>query len=293
MKTIAISLAIATTLAAQSFEVASIKPAAPPEPSQGIWMGMSGGPGEKDPELYKCHNCTIPMLINRAYDVKRFQLTFPSWMNAEKFDISARVPAGATKGQFKVMLQNLLTERFKLVFHRDQKEMQIFEMVVAKGGPKLKEWVPDPPKEGDAAEETSGPGLLGGRRGPNLDKEGFPIIPRGCKGCMMVSNDKARMTAEEATMADFADRLSNQLGKPVHDATGLKGKYDIDLTWGMTMTPRAPEDANSPLGSEPRPDFNQMMMSSIQSQLGLKLEAKKGMVETIVVDRAEKVPTEN
>jgi uncharacterized protein (TIGR03435 family) len=258
-------------------------------------MGMSGGPGERDPELYKCNNCSIPMLIFKAYGVKHFQISYPSWMDTARFDISARVPVGATKDQFKLMLQGLLADRFKLAIHRDQKEMQLFEMVVAKGGPKLKEWVPDPPKDGVAEDEPTGPVLLGGRRGPNLDKEGFPIIPRGCNGCMIVTNDKARMTAENATMTEFADRLSNQLSKLVHDATGLKGRYDIDLTWGMTMTPRATAstDPNSPLGNAPEPDFNQMMISAIQSQLGLRLEGKKGQVEMIVVDHAEKTPTEN
>jgi uncharacterized protein (TIGR03435 family) len=235
------------------------------------------------------------MLITRAYGVKYYQLSAPGWMDTVRFEISARVPAGATKEQFNLMLQNMLAERFKLTIHRDQKEMQIYEMVVAKGGIKVNESVPEPPKDGVADDPAL---LLGGRggRGPNVDKDGYPVISKGCKGCMIVSNDKARLTAEETTMTEFADRLSNQLGRLVHDATGLKGKYDFDLTWGETMPARAAgtTDGNTPLSGTRGPaDFNQMMISAIQSELGLRLESKKGQVEIIVVDHAEKVPTEN
>jgi len=281
-----------------AFDVASIKPIAPPDAGGRMMMGMRGGPGEKDPELYTCTNCGIPLLMTRAYDVKGYQLTYPGWMDSVRFDVSARVPSGATREQFRLMLQNLLTERFKLAIHRDQKEMQVYEMTVAKSGVKAKESVPDPPKD----EPPDDPAALLGRggRGASLDKNGYPIIPRGCKSCMIVEHDKARLMAEDATMIEFADRLSRQLGKPVHDLTGLTGKYDFDLTWGgddtAARTGGAPE-ANTPLsasstGSGPA-EFQQMMIAAIQSELGLKLEQKKGMVEIIVVDHAEKVPTEN
>jgi uncharacterized protein (TIGR03435 family) len=275
-----------------AFDAVSIKPAAPPVPGRGTMSGMRGGPGDRDPELYRCTNCILPMVITKAYGIKHYQLSAPDWMNSVRFEISARVPAGATKQQFELMLQNMLAERFKLAIHRDQKEMQIYEMVVAKGGIKVKESVPEPPKD----QPPDDPAALLGGRGAHLDKNGYPMIPRGCKGCMIVEHDKARLTAEDATMIEFADRLSNQLGKLVHDATGLKGKYDFDLTWGETMAPRSggAGDGNTPLSGSPEPaDFNQMMISAIQSELGLRLESKKGQVEIIVVDRAEKAPTEN
>lgn len=284
----------AQTVAAPSFNVASIKPSAPPPPGgRGMMMGMRGGPGEKDPELYTCTNCVLPLLITRAYDIKYYQLSAPGWMDSVRFNVSARVPAGATKEQFRVMLQNLLAERFKLTIHRDQKEMQVYEMTVAKGGLKVKESAP--PKDGAVADPA--PMTLG--RAP-LDKNGYPMIPKGCKGCMIVENDKARLLAEESTMKEFADRVGAQLGKPVHDLTGLAGKYDFDLTWGRDDTAArgsGTSEANTPLsasstGSGPA-DFQQMMIAAVQSEIGLKLEQKKGMVEIIVVDHAEKVPTEN
>ena len=99
-----------------------------------MMMGMRGGPGDKDPELYTCTNCILPLLITRAYDIKAYQLTRqPGWTRpASTFPRES--PAGASKEQFRLMMQNLLAERFKLAIHRDQKEMQVYEMVVAKGG---------------------------------------------------------------------------------------------------------------------------------------------------------------
>jgi uncharacterized protein (TIGR03435 family) len=68
-----------------------------------------------------------------------YQLTGPDFLNTERFDINVKVPKGATKEEYKVMLQNLLTERFKVTLHHEKKEMPVYELVVAKNGPKLKE----------------------------------------------------------------------------------------------------------------------------------------------------------
>jgi uncharacterized protein (TIGR03435 family) len=269
-------------------------------------MGMQGGPGNKDPELYRCNNCNIPMLIMKAYDIQHYQLSSPSWMDTVRFDISARVPVGATKEQFNLMLQNLLAERFKLAIHRDQKEMQVYDLVIAKGGLKIKESVEEPAKD-EPADDTLPPPPPGGRggRGPNVDKDGYPIIPKGCNGCIMVvGGGKARLHLEKDTMKGLAEMLASQLGKPVTDATGLKGKYDFDLTFdmeqmGMGRGGLAPPPGggaasgaggNSPLADS---EFGVPILGAVQSQLGLRLEPKKGQVEMIVVDHAEKVPTEN
>jgi len=287
-----------------TFDVASIKPAPPPS-GRGMVMGMQGGPGNKDPELYRCNNCNIPMLITKAYDIQHYQLSSPSWMDTVRFDISARVPVGATKEQFNLMLQNLLAERFKLAIHRDQKEMQVYDLVVAKGGLKIKESVEDPAKD-NAQDDSLPPPPPGGRdgRGPNLDKDGYPVIPKGCNGCIMVvPGGKARLHLEKDTMKGLAEMLALQLGKPVTDATGLKGKYDFDVSFdmeqmGMGRGGLAPASGggaapgpggNTPLGDS---DLGVPILGAIQSQLGLRLESKKGQVEMIVV-HAEKVPTEN
>ncbi len=280
-----------------AFEVASIKPAEPPVPGRGMMMGSNGGPGSKDPGIYRCTNCNLPMLITQAYDIKYFQLTYPKWMDDVRFEINAKVPQGATKAQLRLMLQDLLAERFKLALHHDTKEMQVYDLVVAKGGPKLIEHVDKKEEAEDAA-----PPARGGGRGPNLDADGYPIIPRTCKGCIMiVGSGKARMSLQDSTIQDLVDMLAGQVNKIVYDATGLKGKYDISITYQQQMGamrggpggPPPPPASNSagPLDSDS--DMGIPLVGAIQPQLGLRLEAKKGPVDMIVIDHAEKAPTEN
>ncbi len=138
-----------------AFEVASIKPSPPPEPGKGRTFGWNGGPGTDDPGMFRCSNCNLPMMLTLAYDVKGFQLTYPKWMDSERFEISAKVPAGATKAQLALMMQDLLTERFKLTLHRETKEMKVFDLTVAKGGPKFPQHV-DQPAE-DASQDAPAP----------------------------------------------------------------------------------------------------------------------------------------
>jgi uncharacterized protein (TIGR03435 family) len=195
------------------------------------------------------------------------------------------------------MLQNLLAERFKLAAHREKKEMQVFDLVVAKGGPKLHEHRPDPAKDKEEDAAAMPPGR-GGGRGPNLDQDGYPVIPKNCKGCLMVvGSGKARMQWIDAEIKDLAELVGDQMEKPVFDATGLKGKYDISVTFQMSFG--VPARGGNAGGGGDRPldsadgDTGVPLAGALQSQLGLKLESKKGSVEVLVVDHAEKVPTEN
>src|SRR6202050_2161745 len=149
-----------TTAATPSFEVAPIKPAAPPAASMGpgggmkiaIRMGSQGGPGTSDPGQITYSSMPIKSLLVTAYGVKTYQVSGPSWMDTERFDIVAKVPPGATKDDVKLMLQNLLAERFKLTLHREKKELPMYALMVAKNGPKLKESPPDDPDAKDAAD---------------------------------------------------------------------------------------------------------------------------------------------
>jgi uncharacterized protein (TIGR03435 family) len=276
-----------------AFEVASIKPSEPPVPGRGMMMGSNGGPDTKDPGIYRCTNCNLVMLITQAYDIKFFQLNYPKWMDDVRFEINAKVPEGATKAQMRLMLQDLLAERFKLALHHETKEMQVYDLVVAKGGSKLIEHV----DKKEEAEEDAAPPARGSGRGPNLDADGYPIVPKGCKGCiMMVGSGKARMSLQDSTMADLVDMLASQVNKIVYDATGLKGKYDISLTYQMQMGgPRGggPAAAAERPSADSDADMGIPLVGAIQPQLGLRLESKKGPVDLLVIDHAEKAPTEN
>jgi len=73
-------------------------------------------------------------ILQASYGIRSYQITGPAWLHDARFDISAKIPEGATREQFKLMLQNLLEDRFKLAIHREKKEMAIYELVVASGG---------------------------------------------------------------------------------------------------------------------------------------------------------------
>src|SRR5882724_6411524 len=146
---IAMVMACATAYAQGSdakptFEVATVKPS-PPSDGRGMRVGCTGGPGTPDPGLWKCQNLSLSNMVTNAYNLKYYEITAPAWMNEVRFDITAKIPEGTTKEQFLLMRQNLLDERFKLMFHREKKEVPGYELVVAKNGPKLKEAVEEAP----------------------------------------------------------------------------------------------------------------------------------------------------
>jgi uncharacterized protein (TIGR03435 family) len=125
-----------------TFDAASVKPAVPPTPNgRGMIMmqGPSGGPGTKDPGRIHYPNMSMKNILMNAYDVKAFQIAGPAWLDTERFDITATMPAETTKEQFRTMLQNLLAERFKLTIHRESKELPMYSLVLTKSGSKMKE----------------------------------------------------------------------------------------------------------------------------------------------------------
>jgi uncharacterized protein (TIGR03435 family) len=143
-----------------AFEVVSINQA-PPSSVQGMRMGSRGGPRSADPGRWVGENLSISDLVHNAYNLKRHEYSGPSWMGDARFDIQAKVPAGATRDDVKLMLQGMLEERFHLQFHRETKEMAGFELVVAKNGPKLKESEPQQPAAAGAPPPQGGPLKLG------------------------------------------------------------------------------------------------------------------------------------
>jgi uncharacterized protein (TIGR03435 family) len=108
---------------------------------------------------------------------------------------------------------------------------------------------------------------------------------------MAIMNGRASMNEPQATMERLAGLLSGQVATPVTDATGLKGRYDISLFWNAESTYRLNAPATSPSAAES--DSGPTLMQALQDQLGLRLELKKGAVDFVVVDHAEKVPSEN
>jgi uncharacterized protein (TIGR03435 family) len=267
----------------------------------------TGGPGTKDPGRIHYPFINLKTLVQNAYDVKDFQISGPDWLASERFDIQATMPPETTKEQFKVMLQNLLAERFKMTVHRETKELPMYSMIVGKSGAKLKESPPETPAAPVDDDAPKPPPPLPGPGQMKFDAEGFPIMPMppaGGRGGIfqMMMPGRARLIATRQTTQDLAERLSSVLTKPVTDATGLKAKYDFTLTYspeglssggGLFGPPPPGGGAEEARKNMPDVEPPQDLFSAIQAQLGLKLEPKKGPVELIVVDKAEKTPTEN
>jgi uncharacterized protein (TIGR03435 family) len=280
----------------QTFDAASVKPAPPLKPDeQGrmILPRQSGGPGTQDPGRIHYPFTTLKTLLTTAYDVKQFQIAGPAWLDSERFDITATMPPDTTMEQFRSMLRTLLAQRFRMTLHRETKELPIYSLTVAKGGPKMKESTEAPAGDVDPAAMPP-PGKVG--------PDGFPelAVPAGAPIIIIMLNGRARMMGQQKTMLELADRLTLVAGRPIADATGLKAKYDFTLTYsleglnGPQMPPIPPGGAiGAPPAStseaEPVPD----LFGAVQAQLGLKLEPKKGPVEMIVIDHIEKTPTEN
>jgi uncharacterized protein (TIGR03435 family) len=306
------------------FEVASIKPSAPPEGGR-IFFGGRGGPGSGDPGRLTYNNMTLQSLIIMAYNLKSYQVSgLPDGSNSQRFDIVAKVPEGASKDDVKVMMQHLLEDRFKLTVHRETKELPIYALVVGKNGPKMKEsTVPDnpppvPPADGKGAAALPPPPIrpmMGGTMGA----DGCPTFPEAASGrpmnLMMMSPNGACMMTTGGTMDSLAGQLSNQFDRPVLDMTDLKGKFDYKLHYdpasmpsrsggGMMIMGGPPMLAGGPggpgggdLGKSGPPEHEHepapSIFSALQEQLGLKLDARKAPIDMIVIDHVEKTPTEN
>jgi uncharacterized protein (TIGR03435 family) len=255
-----------TTNAQPAFEVASVKPY---DPASDARFTMRGGPGTSDPGRFSCQNCSLRSLIVAAYDIKEFQLTSPS--APDRYDVEAKVPAGASREQFRSMLQDLLAERFQLKLRHQPQEMTVYTLVVGKGGSKL----------------TS----------QQSHATGFPVPPPCFISATVLANGAYRMGATDAPMTKLVSMLSTLLGRPVHDATGLEGGYDFQLFWSPdasadNASPRRTQDG-TPMPNDPDTDSGPTLFAAIQQQLGLKLESKKDQVDVLVVDHTKKVPTGN
>lgn len=231
-----------------TFEVATIKPMEP-DAKSGRYITMQGN----NRFVEKAY--TLKLLIAAAYDLNPRTISGgPSWIESDHYDIVAVTPGEVrpSRQEQMTMLRSLLTDRFKLTFHREPKEFSIYQLEISKSGSKLKETaVPnDPP--------TVGPGVV------------YP--------------QRIVMPARNATMGDFASLLQRAiLDRPVVDKTGLSGRYDFDLEWAPDETqfggdgPTAPADTPSP-----------PLFSAIQQQLGLRLIATRGPVDALIVDKAER-----
>ena len=267
---------MAQSTSGPTFEVASVKVSPPPMPGTPVFYGPArGGPGTPDPGQITWTNATLKGVLTIAYDVKDYQISGPGWLNTERYDILVKVAPGATKDQVNMMWQNLLAERFGVMLHHEPKEFQVEELVIGKGGSKLKETTLDP-----AALLDPGP--------PTFDKNRELASPGFVTSIM--PNGEAHSVAKGQPLSKLTTLLGNVLRRPVIDKTGLVGKYDFSIDFRMDL--RAMGVAATGAGDN-APDPGPDLVAAVQQQLGLRLVPGKAMLDVLIIDKAEKVPTDN
>lgn len=194
------------------------------------------------------------------------RLSGPASMGNARYDITARVPPHSSPGDFNLMLQTLLTERIGLVVHHELREQPVYEMSIAKGGLRMKE--AEPLRQGEKATANSA------------------TAPDG----------SSRLVARMTRFSDIVTWWERFAQMPIVDRTGLSGNFDFVLEF----PPNKPQDAVSADGSGP-PNIASVgstplrvtFPEAVEKQLGLRLEHRKEKADVLVVDRFDKVPSEN
>jgi uncharacterized protein (TIGR03435 family) len=235
-------------------------------------------------------NMPVRQMIIAAYQLQPFQVIGgPAWLTADRFDVIAKAPDGAPPQDTNAMLRSLLADRFKLRVHTETREMPVYSLVKARAdgqlGDKLKPAAVDCSAARGRGAPPSPPAPGAGRGGPG-DQAPF----MGCRS--MITPGRLQMGGQP--LSSLAVMLSNQVGRPVTDKTGLAGAYDIELSF-MTDGGRGGAMPTAPPGAPPilPPDPDApSLFTAVQEQLGLKLESERGPVDVIVIDSIEQ-PTED
>jgi uncharacterized protein (TIGR03435 family) len=251
-------LACAMSIRAQSpgapaFEVASVKPNK---------SGASNSSTSGNATSFTAVNVSLRQLIVFAYRLKDFQVGAPSWTESERYDIAARSPEGG-QGDNRQRLQTLLADRFTLKVHRETREQPVYALILARSDGRL------------------GPQL----KPSTIDCKAAAMAKDGGLSCGMNTSSggaAGRISAIGQSMEALADALGNYgLSRMVIDRTGLKGAFDIELAWKPDTAIVAATGPDAP-----------SLFTALQEQLGLKLDARRGPVEFLVVDSVDR-PTEN
>ena len=260
-RAIALWFVLAAIAAAQKFEVASVRVSGPDSRH-----GSSGGPGHRDAKRFSCGSCSVYLLVMMAWDAKAYQISGSVPLENDLYDVIANVPVGATKEQFRIMLQHLLEERLGLRYHMESKTMPGYELVVAKSGFRLQDG--DPGKGSDDPEPA------------------FHFPPKVSTSVSRVSMSNGywltHMAAQLEPMPEIAQLLLDR-DTPEADHTGLTGKYSFTLDFTRDIPGQTPD------ALPPAP----VVFTAIQKELGLQLVAKKLPIDVVVVESFHKTPSEN
>lgn len=267
------------------FEVVSVKPATPIV--AGATTEVNIGLHIDGAQVHLIY-LSLKDYIRMAYKLKPYQVLGPDWMESQRFDIDAKLPAGSTRDQVPEMLQSLLAERFQMKSHNDSKEFPVYALETVPGGSKLQD-MSDPggsPDEKAPIEVTAN----GGRGGV--------AVNLGHGASYTFADNK--FVAKKLTMAYLAETLSRFLDRPVVDRTGMNGQYDINIPLTeedyRVMLIRSALSAGVTLPEQALRFLDGATDASLYSglrALGLKLENRKAPLPVLVVDQVLKSPTDN
>lgn len=206
------------------------------------------------------HKASIKHLVRRAWPVPDYQVVWPSWVGERSplgYDVSVTFPAGTTPERLQLMFQNLLAVRFGLAMHWEMRDVRVFEVRASERGPRLQKAV-------NPAQPTD-----------------YPKYSTRIENGLWHMSSQLGGAPSGLTVAGFLDALSTMhiLDRPIVDATGIEGYYDIDLT--------APAEVpdNKPAASE--------LLGALDKQLGLKATLKTLPLRMLVIDHLERIPTDN
>jgi uncharacterized protein (TIGR03435 family) len=308
-----LSISVGAETPKPEFEVASIKPLPEGALQPGLTYICRGGPATSDPTLFTCPQVPLKRLILLAYNLPEFPVSAPDWTGKQRFELKAAVPPGATREQFETILRNLLIDRFKLAVHREPKDTARYELKVAEGGPKFKE-AKEAPEPTEEEPPSASPSPFDVRawikaQDKGVDKDGYPI--RTTPG-WSIRDGHGAFYQPHGPVQSLVLFLNMQMDKPVVDATGLKGAYEIVMRWAGSSGPMsgplaqamaqaraqamAQAGANAGLPDNATPEVGPSgptLQQALRDQLGLKLELKKGPMDALVIDHIEKAPAEN
>ena len=235
------------------------------------------------PELTSLSIAVAPSVAEFKTNLKDYLKGGPAWLDSDRWDVIAKAPAGTSDDNIRLMLQKLLIDRFHLAVHKEERSVKVWEMVVAKGGPKL--------KQSDGGVSVCTPSI-----GPDN------VYHRDCHNMTM-----AHLSEQ---LAGFAPRFFE--GRPIVDATGLQGGWDFRLDWtplsgGLAGLQSAPGQGGGTPGPPPPPpppgsqaapsgqgfDTGTTIFRTMEKKLGLKLEQKEHPMPIVVIDKIDRTPTDN
>jgi uncharacterized protein (TIGR03435 family) len=276
-----IALGLAQILSAQKFDVASVRPSPPADPTNTSRVDV-GVHINKD--QVRINALSLKDYVAWAYRVKTYQVSGPDWMN-DRFDVNATMAAGSNSEQLPEMMKALLEERFGLKVHKTQKEFPVYVLERGKKPLTLTKVELGPAEEGGVTVGGSG------------SRDGIAVNMG--RGASYTFADN-KLIGKKLDMTTAVDVLANFLDLPVVNQTKLEGNYDFELPLSAddyrTMLIRAGQKAGVPLPPQALKLLEGASIASLYDAIdnaGLKMESRKEPLDVINVDEIKRQPTEN